>query len=54
MARLRALPCLVLWLAVAGAEPVAFTGVNLAGGEFFTPQPNVRPVYGRNFTYPLW
>ncbi len=34
------------------ADPLPYTGVNLAGGEFYKPKPGVRPVYGKNFTYP--
>ena len=34
------------------AEPLPFTGVNLAGGEFYGPKPDVRPIYGKNFIYP--
>ncbi|MCX7597711.1 MAG: cellulase family glycosylhydrolase [Armatimonadetes bacterium] len=36
----------------APAEPLPFTGVNLAGGEFYEPKPGVRPVHGTNFIYP--
>jgi endoglucanase len=36
-----------------GAEPLSFTGVNLAGGEFYQPKPGVRPKYGQSFSYPV-
>ena len=39
--------------AAPGAEPLPFTGVNLAGGEFYQPKPGVRPKYGQNFSYPI-
>jgi len=32
--------------------PLPYTGTNLAGGEFFTPKVNERPVYSKNFIYP--
>src|SRR5947209_6922360 len=34
------------------AQPLPYTGVNLAGGEFYDPVKIHDPVYGRNFTYP--
>ena len=35
------------------AHPLAFTGVNLSGGEFGPgPKPGFRPVFGHDFTYP--
>ena len=33
-------------------QPLAFTGVNLSGGEFYEPKPGVAPVYWKNFIYP--
>lgn len=33
-------------------KPLAFTGVNLSGGEFDDPQPDHRPVYGQKYIYP--
>jgi len=38
--------------AAHAAEPLPYTGVNLAGGEFYTPKPGVTPIYGTNFEYP--
>ena len=38
-------------LLLAG-EPLPYTGVNLAGGEFYGPKPGVVPVAGKNFVYP--
>lgn len=47
---------LVLWLAFIGptarATPLPYTGVNLAGGEFYDPVKISSPEYGKNFTYP--
>jgi endoglucanase len=47
---------LLLWLAVAAvpvtAQQLPYTGVNIAGGEFYDPTKIHDPVYGRNFTYP--
>src|SRR6266851_2300514 len=47
---------LALWLAFAAmpvtAQPLPYTGVNLAGGEFYDPTKIREPVYGKNFTYP--
>jgi len=40
---------------VARSAPLPFTGVNLAGGEFWMPgkpRPGVRPHYGVNYSYP--
>ncbi len=34
------------------AHPLAFTGVNIAGGEFGNPKPGERSTYDKNFTYP--
>ncbi len=34
------------------AEPLQYTGVNLAGGEFYDPLKVPEPVYGTNFIYP--
>jgi len=34
------------------AQPLAFTGTNLSGGEFCDPQPGKPPLYGKNFVYP--
>jgi endoglucanase len=34
------------------ATPLAFTGVNLSGGEFGSPQPGKPSRYGTNYTYP--
>ncbi len=34
------------------AGPLAFTGVNLSGGEFYHPAPGVAPLYGKNYIYP--
>ncbi len=36
----------------ANAQPLPYTGVNIAGGEFYDPGKVPEPVYGRNFTYP--
>ncbi|MBW3623508.1 MAG: glycoside hydrolase family 5 protein [Armatimonadetes bacterium] len=36
----------------AATKPLPYTGVNLAGGEFFDPQKVPDPVYGKHFTYP--
>ncbi|MBC7289304.1 MAG: glycoside hydrolase family 5 protein, partial [Armatimonadetes bacterium] len=36
----------------AAGEPLPFTGVNLAGGEFYEPKPGARPIHGQNFIYP--
>ena len=33
-------------------KPLAFTGVNLSGGEFDDPKPDTRPVYGQKYIYP--
>jgi endoglucanase len=47
---------LALWLTLAAvpapAQPLPYTGVNLAGGEFYDPVKVHEPVYGKNFTYP--
>lgn len=42
------------WIAVAviATSPLPYTGVNLAGGEFYGPKPGVRPVEGQNYVYP--
>ena len=37
---------------VPTGQALAFTGVNLSGGEFAHPKPGVMSVYGKNFTYP--
>ncbi len=34
------------------AEPLPYTGVNFAGGEFYDPNQVPEPEYGRNFVYP--
>ena len=34
------------------AQPLPFTGVNLAGGEFGSPKPSNTGLYGKNFIYP--
>jgi endoglucanase len=34
------------------AKPLPFTGVNLAGGEFYNPAKTPEPMYGRDFIYP--
>ena len=34
------------------AQPLSFTGISLAGGEFYEPKPEERPKYGTNFLYP--
>ncbi len=57
MAGLRVMMGLLLCALSASAEegarrPLPFTGVNLAGGEFYGPKPGVRPVANRNFVYP--
>lgn len=36
----------------APAEPLPYTGVNIAGGEFYEPRPDTRPKHGTNFIYP--
>lgn len=36
----------------AAAKPLQYTGVNLAGGEFYDPVKVLEPVYGTNFVYP--
>ncbi|EEF60460.1 glycoside hydrolase family 5 protein [Pedosphaera parvula] len=33
-------------------KPLPYTGVNLAGGEFYDPVKTPEPMYGRNFSYP--
>jgi endoglucanase len=52
----RLFPLLCFWLLSsalpAGAQPLPYTGVNLAGGEFYDPTTTPHPVYGKNFTYP--
>jgi endoglucanase len=55
MIRLMWLAAFVLSLAMtraAAGAPLPLTGVNLAGGEFYRPKPGVRPVYGRDYSYP--
>lgn len=49
---LSALLALGVLASAACAEPLPFTGVNLASGEFYGPKPDVRPIYGKNFIYP--
>jgi endoglucanase len=39
-------------VAIAGCQPMEYTGVNLAGGEFYDPGKVADPEYGRNFVYP--
>ena len=34
------------------AQPLPYTGVNLAGGEFYDPKKIAEPVHGKNFIYP--
>ena len=36
----------------SGIQPLPFTGVSLAGGDFDDPKPGVRSVYGQNYIYP--
>ncbi len=36
----------------AAPQPLPFTGVSIAGGEFATPLPNKKPVYGKDYVYP--
>ena len=36
----------------APADPLPYTGVNIAGGEFYEPRPDTRPKHGTNFVYP--
>lgn len=36
----------------SSAQPVAYTGVNLAGGEFGTFKDGVMPLYGHKYIYP--
>jgi endoglucanase len=36
----------------AWAQPLEYTGVNLAGGEFYNPSEIAEPAYGTNFVYP--
>lgn len=36
----------------AQAQPLEYTGVNLAGGEFYNPNEIAEPQYGTNFVYP--
>ena len=38
-------------LLLAG-EPLPYTGVNLAGGEFYGPKPASSRLHGKNFVYP--
>lgn len=38
--------------AAAQAKPLAYTGVNLAGGDFGSPKPDAPAVYGKNYIYP--
>ncbi|HEY1628944.1 MAG TPA: cellulase family glycosylhydrolase [Tepidisphaeraceae bacterium] len=38
--------------AIAAADPLALTGVNLAGGDFYVPRQGVRGIYNRDFWYP--
>ena len=43
----------ILLLAMtANTQPLPYTGVNIAGGEFYDPGKVPEPVCGRNFTYP--
>jgi endoglucanase len=44
-------PILML-VATAGAQPLPYTGVNIAGGEFYDPLKVPEPICGTNFTYP--
>jgi endoglucanase len=34
------------------ANPLPYTGVSMAGGEFYKPQKGVAPIYGTQFSYP--
>lgn len=36
----------------AHAKPLRFTGVVIAGGDFYHPVPGQTPVYGRDYSYP--
>nr|CAA9254955.1 GH5_5 / GH5 / GH5_25 / GH5_39 [uncultured Armatimonadetes bacterium] len=36
----------------APLKPLPYTGVNLAGGEFYDPNKVSEPLHGKNFTYP--
>jgi endoglucanase len=38
--------------AIAGCQPLQYTGVNLAGGDFYDPVKVAEPVFGTNFIYP--
>ncbi len=49
---MRLIVALALLAVAAGAQPLPFTGVNLAGGEFYGPKRGERPTYGTNFVYP--
>jgi endoglucanase len=42
----------VVLSAAAGAQPLPFTGVSLAGGEFGDPKPGTTLKYGQKFIYP--
>jgi endoglucanase len=37
---------------IASADPLALTGVNLAGGDFYVPKQGVRGFYNKDFWYP--
>ncbi len=49
---MRSLWCVCLLAGMAVGEPLPFTGVNLAGGEFGGVKPGERQVYAKNFIYP--
>ena len=44
------------WLMLLGTaamgQPLQYTGVNLSGGEFYTPKPGVTAKEGTNYAYP--
>ena len=39
-------------VAIACAEPIALTGVSLAGGDFYVPKQGVRGIFNKDFWYP--
>jgi len=46
------LACAAPTQARAPPRPLPYTGVNLAGGEFYDPVKTPEPLYGKQFTYP--
>ena len=50
--RVAAAALLTATAAVARAQPLAYTGVNLSGGEFGDVKPGVAAIHDKTFTYP--